>query len=639
MSEDSDSDEVAASGCLPVSTHAHSYPKSCLHSFHWHTHTSCIITMSLSQVCGIGILSLAALCKMFWATSRQPTVDLDGPKEVHWLTGNVRKVFEGGLDYCVKLAEQYGGAVKLQSLYGEVVYLSDPLALYHVIVKDQHIFEEPDVFIMNNKATFGDGLIATIGEQHRKQRKLLNPVFSTTNMRELLPTLQPIAHKLTSIVASKLPDDGSYKEIDMLPLLSRSALDGVCQAILGYPSNTLDAAENDEYTEALRKISPLISSLMYFRPLVPMAMRYFSSYWIKKLVDVVTMPWIPTERMKDVREMRRIIEIMDNGSKKAFAEKKAALETAATLPPTDAQSEVDDHKPSGGKDMMDIMLKANTASSSSERLTDAELLGQMNVMVFAGLDTTTSALSRCVYLLAKNPLAQARLRSEIRDAISPTSLSQDGATVFEHENPLLNLSYDTLMNLPFLDGVVRETLRLYPSLPHMGRKVTKATTLPLQFPVRSSSGAEISTIAVHEKAFIVISILAANRNRTIWGDDANEWKPERWLSSDAAAPILGVKDGIRYPGVYSNMMTFLGGSRSCIGFKFAEMEMKEILAALMLRLHFVLPTDPDANGHIKEIQWKLKVFHTPVVKLPAGDGVTPQVPLNVRLVQEEDFKW
>jgi cytochrome P450 len=91
-------------------------------------------------------------------------------------------------------------------------------------------------------------------------------------------------------------------------------------------------------------------------------------------------------------------------------------------------------------------------------------------MVFAGLDTTTSALSRCVYLLAKNPLAQARLRSEIRDAINSVSLTQDSSSFSEHQNPLLHLSYDALINLPFLDGVVRETLRLYPSLPHMSRK-------------------------------------------------------------------------------------------------------------------------------------------------------------------------
>lgn len=67
------------------------------------------------------------------------------------------------------------------------------------------------------------------------------------------------------------------------------------------------------------------------------------------------MPWIPTERMKDVREMRRIIEIMDNGSKKAFAEKKAASETPDTLSPAAMQSEVDGLNPGRRKDMMDIM--------------------------------------------------------------------------------------------------------------------------------------------------------------------------------------------------------------------------------------------------------------------------------------------
>jgi hypothetical protein len=94
---------------------------------------------------------------------------------------------------------------------------------------------------------------------------------------------------------------------------------------------------------------------MYFRPIVPVVMRNFSSYWIRKLVNLITTPWIPIEQLKDVREMRRIVELMDNGSKKAFAEKKAALETPASLFPADVQSEVDDLKPGRRKDMMDIM--------------------------------------------------------------------------------------------------------------------------------------------------------------------------------------------------------------------------------------------------------------------------------------------
>jgi len=57
----------------------------------------------------------------------------------------------------------------------------------------------------------------------------------------------------------------------------------------------------------------------------------------------------------------------------------------------------------------------------------------------------------------------------------------------------------------------------------------------------------------------------------------------------------------------------------------------------MLRLHVAFPTEPD--GHVKEIEWKLKPLHIPVVNPPAGDGITPQVPLNLRHVTEEDFVW
>lgn len=97
---------------------------------------------------------------------------------------------------------------------------------------------------------------------------------------------------------------------------------------------------------------------------------------------------------------------------------------------------------------------------------------------------------------------------------------------------------------------------------------TTAASVPLQFPVRSVSGEEINTISVAKHQTITISILNANHNQAVWGEDASEWKPERWLNSTQA----GVKDGVRYTGAYSSMMTFLAGNRSCIGLKFAEME-------------------------------------------------------------------
>ncbi|KAG1717350.1 cytochrome P450 [Suillus lakei] len=191
-------------------------------------------------------------------------------------------------------------------------------------------------------------------------------------------------------------------------------------------------------------------------------------------------------------------------------------------------------------------------------------------MAFAGFDTITSALARCVYLLAQHPHTQARLRSEIRDAIN-FSVNQ---------NITSELSYDVLMNLPFLDSVVKETLCLYSSFPLMSRTYVPLSTrlLSLYASARSRSGVYTSSAAVPQGTFIVISILAANRHREMWGADANEWRPERWLSSPLAAhpsqaqavsapftgenaapssrqpaPVLGVKDGVRFLGVYSNM--------------------------------------------------------------------------------------
>ncbi|KAG1824385.1 cytochrome P450 [Suillus subaureus] len=550
--------------------------------------------------------------------------------------GNIIRLFDG-VDYCVNLSEKYGGAVRLHGLYGvslfttyisETVYVSDPRALHHIVVKDQQIFQEHEDFIMSNKLVFGEGLISTIGEQHRRQRKLISPVFSTSNMRRLLSTVCQITDRLASTLAAKLPADGSHSEVDVLTWLSRCALDNVCHCILGYTSNGLSAAEDDMYTEALRSVGPLIGNLCLLRPFVSIVTRCCSLYWARKVLDLVTAPWIPTKFMRDIREMRRVVETMDSVSRKVLAEKKAAMEAEDMLYGDS------DSIPS----MMDIMLKANSVSSNATKLTDAELLGQMNVMIFAGLDTTTSALARCVYLLAQHPRVQARLRNEISDAMKFSRHQED------NDIPSAELPYDVLMSLPFLDSIVKETLRLYPSLPLMIRTATKATTLPLHFPTRSRSGEHTSVVTIPQGTDVIISILAANRHQGIWGADANVWRPERWLSSPLAststsAPVLGIKDGVRFPGVYSNMMTFLGGSRSCIGFKFADMAIKQVLATLVLRLHFSLPTERNAQGHVKEIQWKLRGFHIPVVKAPAGDGVTPQLPLNVRLVRDDDFVW
>ena len=76
-------------------------------------------------------------------------------------------------------------------------------------------------------------------------------------------------------------------------------------------------------------------------------------------------------------------------------------------------------------------------------MTEEELLGQMNVILFAGVDTTSTTVARCLQELSKNHVIQGRLRDEIANA----SIHGD-------------LDYETLCDLPLLDAVARETLRM-----------------------------------------------------------------------------------------------------------------------------------------------------------------------------------
>lgn len=82
-----------------------------------------------------------------------------------------------------------------------------------------------------------------------------------------------------------------------------------------------------------------------------------------------------------------------------------------------------------------------------------------------------------------------------------------------------------------------------------GLRTREDAVLPLMFPMQSADGkSEIREIPIKKNTTVVISILSANRNKATWGEDAEEWKPERWLgkSPDEVAKA-------RLPGVYSSM--------------------------------------------------------------------------------------
>ncbi|ETW82354.1 cytochrome P450 monooxygenase 114 [Heterobasidion irregulare TC 32-1] len=92
--------------------------------------------------------------------------------------------------------------------------------------------------------------------------------------------------------------------------------------------------------------------------------------------------------------------------------------------------------------------------------------------------------------------------------------------------------------------------------------------LPLGTLITGDNGPPILEVFIPRDTDVICNIIGVNRNPAIWGPEATTWRPERWLE-----PLPPSGSDARVPGVYSNMMTFVGGARACIGFKFSELEM------------------------------------------------------------------
>ncbi|OJT06838.1 Cytochrome P450 3A9 [Trametes pubescens] len=499
--------------------------------------------------------------------------------------GNLRQILERhAWPVYEHLTETYPGIVKLAGPLGtRMLYVFDPVAMHNIIVKDQYIFEEAAWFIMANHMNFGPGLLSTLGDHHRKQRKLLNPVFSITHMRRMIPIFNEVAHKLQKGIETRVAEHGGPVELDMLNWMGRTALELIGQSGLGYSFDPLIADSSDEFTTAIKTFQPTAMQLNFLRRIVPYLPDIGSPWLKRKLVEL-----FPN---KNVQKLLYITDIVHAKSVEIYQEKKRMIEQG---------DEALKHKVGEGKDLMSILLRANMAASEDDRLPEEELIGQVATFIVAAMDTTSNALSMALSLLAKHPNVQEKLRKEILEA----SNGED-------------LDHDTLVSLPYLDSVCRETLRLHAPVTTVFRETRSDAVLPLSEPIIGVDGSKINEVHVPKDTTVIVGILSSNCNKAVWGEDALEWKPERWLN-----PLPKSVTDAKIPGIYSNLMTFIGGGRACIGFKFSQLEMKVVLCQLLTKFTFA----PSA----KPIVWNLSGISFPTV----ADATKPSLPMMVGLYKE-----
>ncbi|KAF9479975.1 cytochrome P450 [Pholiota conissans] len=512
--------------------------------------------------------------------------NIPGPPGKSIWTGSFSELFNlDGWAYHQEMTRKYGGAFRVKALLGEnQLFIFDPKAMHYIFVKDQNAYEENPYIIAFNKLVFGEGLLSTLGDQHRKQRKMLNPVFSIAHMREMLLIFYDVSYKVCLTAKVK---DGPQEVI--MTWMTRTALELIGQSGLGYSFDPLtEDGKQHPYSKAAKQLIPSMFKLnMVVAYLLLPLSKIGPAKFRRFMIDIT--PW------KDLHAVRDIIDVLHNTSVEIYESKKKALEDG---------DEALANQIGRGKDIMSILMRANMTASKEEGLTREELLGQMTALIFAAMDTTSSALARILYLLATNQDVQDKLRKEIAEA---------------RENASGELSYDELVSLPYLDSICRETLRLHPPVPIVRRSTAEDTVLPLSTPIIGVDGKEMHEIAIPKDTNISIGIMASNRNPEIWGPDADEWKPDRWMN-----PLPESVIAAHLPGIYSHLLTFIGGSRACIGFKFSQLEMKVVLMLLIESFRF--------SPSKEKIFWQMAGITTPVVV--GSDNKAPQLPLIIERVSK-----
>ncbi|KAI0631058.1 cytochrome P450 [Trametes polyzona] len=522
---------------------------------------------------------------IFWAIRRvirrpSPLDRVPGPPSASLFVGNLLQLCDhNGWSFHREIAHKYGSVIKLNWLFNKpLLYIFDPLALEHIL-KDIVTYDQPSWFL-DHVMMLGDGILSVTGETHRKQRRMLMPAFAPKHLRALVPVFRSVIHRLVDAIDARIYAEGT--EIDMSTWMGRTALELIGQSGLGYPLDPLTEDIANPFADAAKHFVPVstCSEMAILRQLVPYT-KNLGPMWFRRWV----MHKLP---FRCLQQMIKITNTLHEGSVKLFQAKKAALEAGQS---TDA------------KDIMSILLKANAAASKEERLPERQIIAQITSIILAAMDTTTNAMSRILHLLAEHPDVQAKLRHEILNA---------------RGNGGSELNYDQLHALPFLEAVCRETLRLHPPAIQIIRQTTRDSILPLSQPIRGTDGTLLSSIAVPQGTNMFIAIMACNRNEAIWGPDANEWKPERWL-----APLPAAVTDAGIPGIHSNSMTFIGGGRSCIGFMFTQLEIKVMLSELLANFAFELSDKP--------IVWNLNGITYPTV---GAQSTKPEMWMKVRRLCE-----
>jgi len=386
-------------------------------------------------------------------------------------------------------------------------------ARFILATKNQHLYQKGQPYEISHPL-IGDSVLSTSGEPWKKQRYILDHGFKDDIMARSIPiicdTVDRLVKKLKGVAGRGETFDASEESLKLtMDVLGRFAF--------SYEFGSVEAPTTDN--------APLYNA-------------FNSLLTILNERSVITA----------LHDLRHVPFFHKNNE---FDQAMAKLDYHVNKMIADRKKEP---APEKNRDLLDIMLNTNFEGTVRGRLTDKEIRDNMKTMLFAGHDTTAAALTFCLYLLSTNDPAITRaVRKEYEEVLGNRS----------------EPTYEDLQKLQYLDCVLTETLRLYPSA-GFTRKAVKDH--------------KIGKFDIPRGAELVFFPYLVQRNPAYY-EDPNAFKPERWLQK-FEKDNLPLNSELAIISKQFAHFPFSLGIRGCVGKPLAVVELKVAVIKLLQNFDF-----------------------------------------------------
>ncbi|NXN94584.1 CP3A9 protein, partial [Rhinopomastus cyanomelas] len=441
---------------------------------------------------------------------------IPGPRPLPFF-GTCLQYRKGFLEFDNECFQKYGNIWGIYDGRQPVLGVMDPQIIKAVLVKECY-----STFTNRRHVDLAgvlkDAISLAEDEHWKRLRTVLSPTFTSGKLKEMFPIMKHYGEVLVKNVRKQVEKDNV---VPVKGILGSYSMDVVTSTSFGI---NIDSMNNpgDPFVREMQK-------LVKFDFFDPIFILTFVFPFLGPLMDKLGFSFFPRTAVDFF--MRSLAKIKKDREKET-------------------------HK--GRVDFLQLMIesqnKGDDANNSSKALTDQEVLSQAFIFIFAGYEPTSNTLCYLAYELATHPDVQQKLLQEI-EAVLPNKAP---------------LTYETMMQMEYLDMTLNETLRLYP----IGGRIERSCKRDV----------ELNGVTIPKGTVVMIPPSTLHRNPEYW-PNPDEFRPERFSKEN--------KESID-PYTY---LPFGAGPRNCIGMRFALLTMKVAIVSLLQ--HFTFQTCKDTVIPIK----------------------------------------